>query len=120
MLNAWKYVALESGHSEKSMENVEHSRTRLAEELHAVRSDIDHLVKALKSDSTDLAGDARVVLRRARSRIESTKAGAMGRARSSWYGVDGFAHGHPWRTAAVAVGAGLVIGALAGLLMPRH
>ena len=100
------------------METVEHSRTRFAEELHAIRSDIDHLVKALKSDSTELAGDARAALHRARSRIESTK--AMGRARSSWYGVDGFAHGHPWRTAAVAVGAGLVIGALAGLLMPRH
>ena len=102
------------------MDNVELSGTRLADEMRAVKSDIDHLVTALKSDSTQAADDARAILHRARARIENTKSGVIGRARSSWYGVDGFAHGHPWRTAAVAVAAGVAIGTLAGLLMPRH
>jgi ElaB/YqjD/DUF883 family membrane-anchored ribosome-binding protein len=102
------------------MDNVERFGTRLTDDMRAVRSDIDHLVAALTSDSTHAARNARAILRRAKARIQNTRRGVIGRARSSWYGVDGFAHGHPWQTATVAVAAGIVIGALAGLLVPRH
>lgn len=102
------------------MDRLHNSRKRLEAEVRSVRNDLDNMLGALHEESAGRVANARMryddAVRRARIRMAKTRAVARAGAMRAAGNVDVFAHQHPWRTAGMVLAAGVLAGALIGIL----
>jgi ElaB/YqjD/DUF883 family membrane-anchored ribosome-binding protein len=91
---------------------------KLKQDLQTLVTDAEELLKATASQTGERVEKIRVraeeSLRVARARIADTGALIGQNARNAAYSVDDQAHKHPWATAGIAAGVGLLIGLLIG------
>jgi ElaB/YqjD/DUF883 family membrane-anchored ribosome-binding protein len=102
-------------HLEHAMEA---ATQKLKQDLQTVVTDAEELLKATAAQTGERIEKARVhveeSLRTARARIAETTAMVGQNARTAAYSVDDQAHKHPWATAGIAAGVGLLLGLLIG------
>src|SRR5437016_4404761 len=87
---------------------------KLADDLHALVSDAEALLRAAAGEAGETTSEAREraeeSLRALRSRLSSLERDVRGRARV----VDGYVRDNPWKALAMAGGVALLIGLLMG------
>jgi len=97
---------------------MEAATQKLKQDLQTVVADAEELLKATASQTGERIEKARAraedSLRAARARIDETAAVIGENARTAAYSVDDQAHKHPWATAGIAAGIGLLVGLLIG------
>lgn len=95
---------------------MEAATQKLKQDLQTVVADAEELLKATAAQTGERVEKARAraedSLRAARVRISETAAMIGENARTAAYGVDDKVHRHPWATAGIAAGIGLLIGLL--------
>ncbi len=89
---------------------------KLKQDLQVVVADAEELLKATATQTGERIEKARAraedSLRAARARINETAAMIGENARTAAYSVDDQVHKHPWATAGIAAGVGLLVGLL--------
>lgn len=97
---------------------MEAATLKLKQDLQTVVTDAEELLRATATQTGERIEKARAraedSLRVARTRIAETTALIGDNARSAALSVDDQAHRHPWATAGIAAGVGLLIGLLIG------
>lgn len=92
------------------------ARERLAADFRTVVADAEELLQLTAGQVGDKAGAARERiqqrLRLARAELDRAEAAALRKARDAAAATDGYVHAHPWTTAGIAAGAGLLLGML--------
>lgn len=92
------------------------AREILAADFRAIIADTEELLHATAGHAGDKAAAARERvqqrLRQAKEKYDNTEAAVLGRMRIATRATDGYAHAHPWTTAGIAAGVGLLIGML--------
>ncbi len=92
------------------------ARERLAADFRAVVADAEELLQLTAGQAGEKAGAARERiqqrLRLARAELDRAEATALRKAREAAAATDGYVHAHPWTTAGIAAGAGLLLGML--------
>jgi ElaB/YqjD/DUF883 family membrane-anchored ribosome-binding protein len=87
---------------------------KLADDLHALVSDAEALLKATAGQAGEKAAEAREraeeSLEALRDRLASLEGVVKSRARQ----VDGYVHDNPWQALAIAGGVALLVGILMG------
>jgi ElaB/YqjD/DUF883 family membrane-anchored ribosome-binding protein len=93
---------------------------KLMEDLQAVVTDTEALLRTSVADGSEVAGRARMQaeesLRRARARLLEIEQRLAARARGAAKSTDTYVHENPWPAIGVAAG----IGFFAGLLLSRR
>ena len=96
--------------------SIDSARTRLSEDFHSVVTDLEDLLQATAGQTGEKLSGARSrvsqSLQQMKSELESAERAAMAKAKHAASEVDHYAHGHPWQTAGIAAGVGLLIGML--------
>ena len=91
---------------------------KLKQDLQTVVADAEELLKATATQTGERIDKARAraeeSLRSARVRLAETTAALGQGARDAANSVDDQAHKHPWATAGIAAGVGLLLGLLIG------
>ena len=91
-------------------------RSRLADSLHALVAEAEHLLESAQRNGSEQFVAARhrveTQLRRARTELDSLKDTAGYKLRRAARATDGAVHEHPYTALGMAVGIGVVIGAL--------
>jgi len=97
---------------------MEASTVKLKQDLHAVVVDAEELLKATAAQTGERVEKVRVraeeSLRAARVRLAETGAAVSQRAGVAVHEVDDQVHRHPWASAGIAAGIGMVVGLLIG------
>ena len=92
------------------------ARQILAADVRAIIADTEDLLQATAGQAGDKAIAARERLqqrlRTAKEKFTAAEAAVVGRTRSAARATDGYVHVHPWTTAGIAAGVGLLIGML--------
>ena len=98
------------------MDNV--STEKLMRDMRAIVLDTEDLLKATAAQAGDgvekVRAKAEESLRTARERLQSAGYAVESRARESAQEVNDQVHKHPWTTAGIAAGIGLLVGILIG------
>jgi ElaB/YqjD/DUF883 family membrane-anchored ribosome-binding protein len=96
------------------------SREKLVEDLKAVVSDAEGLLKATADQTggkvAEVRGRIEESLKAARARIAEEGKAVVEKAKSAAKSTDEFVHDHPWK----AVGIGALVGLLVGFLISRR
>jgi len=94
------------------------STQKLKQDLQVVVADAEELLKATASQTGEriekVRARAEESLRAARARLADTTAALDHSARAAARDVDDQVHRHPWATAGIAAGVGLLVGLLIG------
>lgn len=94
------------------------STQKLKQDLQVVVADAEELLKATASQTGERVEKVRVraeeSLRAARARLAETTAALDNSARAAARDMDDQVHKHPWATAGIAAGVGLLVGLLIG------
>jgi ElaB/YqjD/DUF883 family membrane-anchored ribosome-binding protein len=94
------------------------STVKLKQDLQAVVVDAEELLKATAAQTGERVEKVRVraeeSLRAARVRLAETGAAVGERAGVAVHEVDDHVHKHPWASAGIAAGVGIVVGLLIG------
>ena len=89
------------------------ARERLAADFRAIIADTEELLQATAGQGGEKAAAARERiqqrLRLAKEKYESAEAAVLNRARTAVRATDGYVHVHPWTTAGIAAGVGMLI-----------
>lgn len=93
-------------------------REKMIADLRTVVADAEELLKLTAGE----VGESTVGLRdrlqqrlsQARDRLLSLQTTAIDSARSAGHAADDYVHDHPWRTAAIGLGVGMLFGLLLG------
>jgi len=97
---------------------MEAATQKLKQDLQTVVADAEELLRATATQTGERIEKARAraedSLRSARARIAETTALIGENARTGALNVDDQAHRHPWATAGIAAGVGLLLGLLIG------
>lgn len=97
---------------------MEAATQKLKQDLQTVVADAEELLKATATQTGERIEKARAraeeSLRSARTRLSETTAVFGQNARAAAYSVDDQARKHPWATAGIAAGVGLLLGLLIG------
>ena len=100
------------------MEHVEIGNAQVVQDLKAVVSDAEALIRATAGDASELAVKARSraeeTLRQARTRIVDLERQMLARARAAAYATNGYVRENPWPSIGVAAGVAFVAGLLLG------
>ena len=92
------------------------ARQILAADFRAIIADTEELLQATAGQAGDKAVAARERiqqrLRVAKEKLAGVEAAVVSRTRSAARATDGYVHVHPWTTAGIAAGVGLLIGML--------
>ncbi len=92
------------------------ARQILAADFRAIIADTEELLLATAGQAGDKAVAARERiqqrLRTAKEKLAGVEAAVVSRTRSAARATDGYVHVHPWTTAGIAAGVGLLIGML--------
>jgi ElaB/YqjD/DUF883 family membrane-anchored ribosome-binding protein len=100
--------------------DTELARQRLAEDFKAIIADIEELLHATAGQAGEKAVAARERiqqrLRQAKEALNSAETAVVNRTQAAAHATDGYVHVHPWTTAGIAAGIGLLI----GMLISRH
>lgn len=91
---------------------------KLKQDLHAVVVDAEELLKATASQTGERIEKVRArteeSLRAARARLAETSAAVGQSARVAVHDIDDHVHKHPWASAGIAAGIGMLLGLLIG------
>lgn len=101
-----------------SIERIEASRQKLAEEMRTLVGDAEDVLKAAAKQGGEYLGAARERLERsvsvAKAELADAEQALVARARRHARETDEYVHDHPWSAIGIAAGAGLLIGLLIG------
>lgn len=92
------------------------SSSSAAADFRAIIADTEELLHATAGQAGEKATAARERiqqrLRLAKEKFDSAEAAVLNSARTAVRATDGYVHVHPWTTAGIAAGVGLLIGML--------
>ena len=92
------------------------SKGKLMEDLKAVVSDMEELLKATASQTGERISAARVKaeesLKAAKGQLAEEGKAALARAKSAAKSTDEYVHAHPWGAVGIGAAAGFVLGLL--------
>ena len=101
-------------------DSTEQSRTKLVDEVSAVVSEAEDMLKRAANETGEKAKDLRsqveAKLLTAKLRLQELQGQAVDRAKETARATDDFVHDHPWQAIGVAAAVGVVV----GLLMNRR
>lgn len=97
---------------------VEAAREKLAQEMRALVSDAEEMVRAASKQGGEQLGAARERLERsvsvAKAELANVEHAVVERARRTARETDEYVHEHPWTAVGVGAGVGLLLGLLLG------
>lgn len=97
---------------------IDASLDKLSQDFKAVVADAEALLRATASETGERASAARErildTLHDAKLQLADVEAAIARRAKAVARATDDYVHEHPWKTAGIAAGVGLVIGLLIG------
>lgn len=97
---------------------IDASLDKLSQDFHAVVNDAQALLRATASETGERAVAARQrvldTLQQARQQLAVVEDAIAVRAKAAARATDDYVHEHPWKTAGIAAGVGLVVGLLIG------
>ena len=106
------------------MTDAQVARDKLLHEFNEVVTDTEQLLKAAASTGGEktqaLRSSVEHSLKAARERLRELEHDAEKRARAAAKAADVYVHGHPWQSIAIAAGACAVVGVVVGLLLNRR
>jgi ElaB/YqjD/DUF883 family membrane-anchored ribosome-binding protein len=92
------------------------AREKLVADFKAIVADTEELLHITAGQAGEKAGAVRdriqQRLRLARAEFNAVEAAALHRVRDAAWATDSYVYAHPWTTAGIAAGAGLLIGML--------
>ena len=101
-------------------EQAEDGRERLVDEMSAVISDAEEMLKRAATETGDKARDLRsqveTNLLRAKLKLQEYEGEALDHAKAAARFTDDYVHDNPWRSIGIAAAVGLLV----GLLMNRR
>jgi ElaB/YqjD/DUF883 family membrane-anchored ribosome-binding protein len=101
-------------------EKTEDGRERLVDDVSAVLSEAEEMLKRASVETGEKARDLRsqveTQLLRAKLKLQEIEGEAVDRAKAAARATDDYVHDHPWQAIGIAAAAGLVV----GLLMNRR
>ena len=96
------------------------TRDRVVDEVGAMLSDAQHMLKRAGAETGDMARDLRSqvdsTLSTVKSRLHAVEEDALHRAKAATRATDHYVHDKPWQ----AIGIAAVLGVVIGLLMNRR
>ena len=97
------------------------AKDRLVQDLGAVITDAEGLLRSVAAEGGERAGavraDLEARLRNVRARLGELQGTVTDQARAAYDTTDTYVRGNPWQSVAVAAGIGAIIGLVAGLTM---
>jgi ElaB/YqjD/DUF883 family membrane-anchored ribosome-binding protein len=94
------------------------SRDKIAQDMKAVISDAEELLRATASQAGDQIAAARERIQdslyRAKVKLAEAEGIVLDSTREIARATDDYVHDHPWRAVGIAAGIGLVVGLLIG------
>lgn len=99
------------------------AKDQLVQDMNAVMSDSEQLLRAAASDGTDKMRGIRSNLEKslstARARLSDFQVAAKDQAMATASDVDDYVKGNPWQAIGIAAGVGALVGALIGMSSSR-
>jgi ElaB/YqjD/DUF883 family membrane-anchored ribosome-binding protein len=86
---------------------------KLATDVKVLASDVEELLKATASQTSEKIAEART---RAQAAIANARAAAVRRSEYAAHATDQYVHQNPWTAIGISAGVGLLI----GMLISRH
>jgi ElaB/YqjD/DUF883 family membrane-anchored ribosome-binding protein len=106
------------------MTDAQVARDKLLHDFNEVVADTEQLLKAAAASGGEktqaLRSNVEHSLKAARERLLELEADAEKRARAAAKATDAYVHGHPWQSIAMAAGVSAVLGIVVGLLLNRR
>ena len=103
--------------------NTRASKDQLVQDMNAVMSDSEQLLRSAASDGTDKAKSLRANLEKslstARARLSDFQAAAKDQVMSTAGDVDDYVKASPWQAIGIAAGVGVLIGAILAMASNR-
>jgi len=97
---------------------IDASLDKLSQDFQTVVADAQALLRATASETGERATAARErvldTLQEARQQLSLVEEAMTARAKAAARATDHYVHEHPWKTAGIAAGVGLVVGLLIG------
>lgn len=97
---------------------IDASLDKLSQDFQAVVADAQALLRATANETGERAIAARErvldTLQDARQQLSLVEEAVAARAKAAARATDDYVHEHPWKTAGIAAGVGLVVGLLIG------
>jgi ElaB/YqjD/DUF883 family membrane-anchored ribosome-binding protein len=107
-----------------NFQNIRADQKHLAEDMRALISDTEALLKHAVSDASVGYDDARSRLEKslktARHELDGAEQALIERARQARAAADEYVHGHPWESVGVGAGVGAAVCLLVGMLISRR
>ena len=99
------------------------AKDQLVQDMNAVISDSEQLLRAAAADGSDKVRGIRSNLEKsldtARARLAEVQGRAVARAQDAAADVDDYVKGNPWQAIGIAAGVGALVGAMLGMASNR-